>query len=564
MSLFNQIVLRLLFITFVNSFAGTLPLNPSFLNHHISSYKSFDFYEREKIISDGNKSLSIVLLFDCKKSEEVLGDSRQSISFSCLMEKHVSLGGDCSPALLWSHKTDNQRENNADFLMKSVVFHGIDKLDTAIYHSKNPTLYIADFPVLKQGSTLINRKLSPVYSLKNDVDTALELGDSIQLELGGSDLGSVILNSIAATYFMQGAYNKSLKSYKRVLDLSKKGNTDTHRTSRCLSYLNLANSYSGLGDFKQAFYHQDMYFSLNDSLQNEFKRKEIAKIQAEYTLLKNITEINNSKLKVKKAQLISYGLVFLLFLIVIAGWFLFKLAKLNRKNMRLEFYQQQLLNENKLKKMESLMQVRCMNAALDGRLEERKNIACILHNNVSSLLASASLHLHASRAILNCEVPEEINKSQEILSEAAQEIRDLSHTLMSSLLLKFGLDHAILDLCEQASNSKLCIKGECVGLKRYDQNFEIKMHAVVNELVNNILKHSGGDKASVVIEDKGSKIHLLITDNGMGFEMDKVLEKEGLGLSQVKYRVLSMDGVFIVNSKLGIGTEIFVSVPVKP
>lgn len=580
MCLFEKIILCVLCFITLDSHAGNFKsyLEPdvlsrgnSLFNNLLTFEENTTFTEIEKLIAEGRMTDGVALLLEYIEEQENLKNKKEIVKAYSFMADILKNNGDYKQSLTYYYKVDKYIQNDsillsANCFRKGGNFQKLSELDSAMHHYKMALLYTSNFPELQEEKAKINSNLSGIYYLKRDFDKALEvaqLADSIQAGLGNSVIRAGVLNSIGAIYYMKGDYKKSLKSYKKVLELSQLGNTDVHRRTRSLSYINLAYAYSGLGDFEEAFYHQDMYFTLNDSLQSELKYKEINEIQAKYALVKKTTEINDANLKIKKVQFMSYGLGLILFLIVTGVWFLIKFNKLNRKNMRLEFSQQQLLNENKFKKLEGLMQLRSINAALDGRLEERKKIASILHDNVSALLSSANLHLHASKALLKCDVPEEINKSQEIISEAAAKIRDLSHTLISSVLLKFGLGYAVQDLCEKSSNSQLNIICDCIDVKRYNQNFEIKLHNIVNELVNNILKHSKADEASVVIEDKASKLHLVIKDNGIGFEMDKVLQKDGLGLSQVNYRVLNMGGVFIVKSKPGEGSEIFVSVPIK-
>jgi two-component system NarL family sensor kinase len=93
---------------------------------------------------------------------------------------------------------------------------------------------------------------------------------------------------------------------------------------------------------------------------------------------------------------------------------------------------------------------------------------------VSSLLSSANLHVQASRKQFKGKVLIEIDKTQKIIKEASRKIRNLSHSLVSSVLLKFGLNFAIKDITEKYSNSQLSIDTQIEGLKRYNQNFEIK------------------------------------------------------------------------------------------
>jgi len=228
------------------------------------------------------------------------------------------------------------------------------------------------------------------------------------------------------------------------------------------------------------------------------------------------------------------------------------------------FYKNYKLKEqNKLEQIHNNLQTRIINATIDAKEKERKSIAEILHDSVSALLSSANLHLQASRSQLKTHVPIEISKAQEIVNEASVKIRDLSHELISSVLLKFGLAFAVHDLCEKYSNSEIQFISDDNGIKRYHQEFEIKIYNIIEELINNILKHSKAKNASInLMERNGDKLLIQIIDDGNGFDVKRARKKDGLGLSHIEARIKIMQGVFNINSKQGEGTSIFISVPI--
>ena len=101
------------------------------------------------------------------------------------------------------------------------------------------------------------------------------------------------------------------------------------------------------------------------------------------------------------------------------------------------------------------------------------------------------------------------------------------------------------------------------GIKRYDQEFEIKIYNIIEELVNNIIKHSNADNASIMLKEReGNKLIIQIIDDGKGFNVKRAITKNGLGLSHIEARIKVMKGVFSINSKRGDGTSIFISSPI--
>jgi signal transduction histidine kinase len=218
-----------------------------------------------------------------------------------------------------------------------------------------------------------------------------------------------------------------------------------------------------------------------------------------------------------------------------------------------------------MKQIESEIHIKILNATLDGKETERKEIAAILHDNVSAILSAASLHLEASKNKIKGEKPIEFKKTQALISEASTKIRDLSHQLISAVLLKFGLDYAIHDLCHKYSNSELKIKCRTENLSRYEQNFEIKINNILEELINNILKHSNAKTAMVeVLEDSQLQLHIKIQDDGDGFDTAKKFTGEGIGIQQIAARVKMMKGNFSIHSDINTGTNVTIQVPCIP
>ena len=251
------------------------------------------------------------------------------------------------------------------------------------------------------------------------------------------------------------------------------------------------------------------------------------------------------------------GLI-LIALIVVIGYY-----NIRQKNLQLKLSRTELLQNQNLDKLKSEYQARALDATLNGRESERKEIAETLHDNVSALLSSANLHLQATKKQFAEGVPLEIDKTQEIIAEASQKIRDLSHTLVSSVLLKFGLNFAIRDIAEKYSNSELNIDTEIEGLRRYDQKFEIKTYNIIQEFVNNILKHSKAKNAIIKLKEEEDHILMQIFDDGIGFDQTQIVLKDGLGINQIEARIQIMKGKLEINSQKGKGTQIKVELPIK-
>lgn len=207
-----------------------------------------------------------------------------------------------------------------------------------------------------------------------------------------------------------------------------------------------------------------------------------------------------------------------------------------------------------------------INAGIDSQETEQRKIAAFLHDNINSLLSSAGLHLNAFTTKHNIE-SEEIKKAKAILTEAHDHLRDMSHDLVPSLLVRFGLIHALEDLCERNSNSLTHFKfsSSIAADTRYSEKFEMKLYSIVSELFNNIIKHSEAQKAKISLFEIQNQLIIIIHDNGKGFAAEKLNAIEGFGLNRIRVRIKKLKGTFSIVSPAKnekIGTSIKIKVPI--
>ncbi|WP_291146455.1 sensor histidine kinase [Flavobacterium sp. UBA7680] len=258
----------------------------------------------------------------------------------------------------------------------------------------------------------------------------------------------------------------------------------------------------------------------------------------------------------KREQLRNKKVVSLFIVLIVILFFLFYLVyqnnKLKQKIKRKDTKQKILLN--------------VINAGIDSQETEQKKIAAFLHDNINSLLSSAGLHLNVFTAKNNIQ-SEEIQKAKAILSETHDLLRDISHDLVPTLLVRFGLIYALEDLCERNSNSSIHFEftSSVATDTRYSEKFETKLYFIVSELFNNIIKHSEAQKAQISIHENNNQLIIIIHDNGIGFSAEKLNEIEGFGLNRIRVRIKKLKGSFSIISRAdeNTGTSIKIKVPIS-
>ncbi len=371
------------------------------------------------------------------------------------------------------------------------------------------------------------------------------------------------MNNLGNISLSQKKYEKAKKFYLDGINLIRNDKSSKATSVRANLCFNLAWAMRNLKDYK-AYDWQEKFYDIQDTIREKELRGIIEQMTYKYDfdgqkkLFDKEQEVIILKEKDKTRTIVAVAVFLLILLLFVIGYYVYR-----QNNLQLKLTKSELLQNQSLDRLKSESQARILDATLNGREKERKEIAETLHDSVSAMLSSANLHLQATRKRFENGVPIEIIKTQEIITETSKSIRDLSHTLVSSVLLKFGLDLAISDIAVKYSNSELIIETEFEGLRRYKQEFEIKTYNIIQEFINNILKHSKAKKAIIKLKEENGLLLIEVSDDGVGFNKTEITIKDGLGINQIEARIHMMKGKFNVSSKKGKGTQINVELPVQ-
>lgn len=469
-----------------------------------------------------------------------------------IVESYLKEGATSSPL---------SKDLAGNYLRIGSSYQYLKQKDSAIaYYKKIENLNFLDNEGLK-NKALAFANLTGLYetdSLHNKAiyyaNESIKINKKINNNLGQA----TVLNNLANIYMAQNKFEEAKEKYFEGIEIIKNDNSEKAVRKKADLYFNLAWSMRNLKEY-EAYDYQEKSYEIEENIRDVEIKRIIEKVTAEYNVDNVKKEEENKRFKQKTTFLI-YGGIALIIILALLFWLNF--YKLKQKNLSLKLSQTQLLQNRNIEKLKSDSQARILNATIDGKESERKEIAETLHDSVSALLSSANLHLIATKQYFNGKTPIEIDKTQNIITEASQKIRDLSHTLVSSVLLKFGLNFAIKDMATKYSNSVLNIETDVNGLQRYHQNFEIKVYNIMQEFVNNILKHSKANNAFIRLFEKDNCICFDISDDGIGFDKTKITEKDGLGINQIEARIQMMNGEFSIKTSPGEGTVINVKLPV--
>lgn len=204
-------------------------------------------------------------------------------------------------------------------------------------------------------------------------------------------------------------------------------------------------------------------------------------------------------------------------------------------------------------------QTRFTQQLITSQEAERKRIASELHDGLGQ-----SLVVIKNRAMLGIKkgddaerVVKELSNISESATQALEEVREITNNLRPQLLDRLGLTKALTAMCKKVSG---VVEIDCdVDLidNLFSENEEISIYRIVQESVNNIIKHSNASNAIVTIKRDENKLQITIEDNGKGFDVGNAkFNGSGLGLIGLKERAQLLNGEIVIDSKIGEGTKI--------
>ncbi|PKP50061.1 MAG: hypothetical protein CVT94_02970 [Bacteroidetes bacterium HGW-Bacteroidetes-11] len=206
-----------------------------------------------------------------------------------------------------------------------------------------------------------------------------------------------------------------------------------------------------------------------------------------------------------------------------------------------------------------------LRSTIDGQDLERQRLSRELHDGIGQNLIAIRLKLGAIEDNLSIQENEKIKTAIVMADNLIDEVRAISNALMPPALHEFGLNSAVRQLCNTLNESKgiaIDFQGEISGTN-LSRKSRLYIFRVIQEIINNVAKHSEADKFTIFAETKDEALTISISDNGKGFNEGSPCSSSGHGLSNIKERIDLIKGSLTLNSSEGNGTQFKITIPVN-
>lgn len=309
------------------------------------------------------------------------------------------------------------------------------------------------------------------------------------------------------------------------------------------------------------------YLELQRSLKDSMFALENLRLSADYQALYETREKEKQVFEQQEviAQQTSNRnklvLGFSLFILLASGSFLFYRRQV--KHQAELAAMNTAIQRQQIQELKQQQQILSMSAMIEGQEAERLRIAKDLHDGIGGLLTSVKAHFGAIETEL--QKIRDLNiyeKTNQLIDEACVEVRRISHNMVPHALSISGLGGALEDIAAQLERRGIqCDLETNEALQTLEEKRAVLIYRIIQELVNNIQKHADASQVLIQVLGIEDSIHILVEDDGKGFDTESPEARRGLGRKSIDSRVNYLDGTIEFDSVIQVGTTVSIRIP---
>jgi two-component system NarL family sensor kinase len=395
--------------------------------------------------------------------------------------------------------------------------------------------------------------LCDLYQGRNQFDEMLKAGEkslALARELQSRQIVAYSLYNVAYANFFKGNNAKARSDINEALEIATK---DTLRDELKNSYMVLSYIAARDGDYEVSGWARRKTDSIQEAVLNEQVIKSTSELEKKYETEKKDKQINLQQAQLERRRIFSLiliGSIAFIFIIVV-----------------LIYRQKQKLHRQRISELEKEKQLTSTESVLKGEEQERSRLAKDLHDGLGGMMSGIkySLQTMKKNLIMTPENQQAFERSMDMLDSSIREMRRVAHNMMPEALVRFGLDTALSDFCDDVNQSgALQVSYQSIGMTKaeIDQTTAITIYRVIQELINNTMKHASARSAIVQVSKTNGIITITVEDDGKGFDPAILQASGGMGWNNIQSRVGYLKGKLDVQSGLGKGTSVHIELNV--
>ena len=418
-------------------------------------------------------------------------------------------------------------------------------LKTAVNDSLDNTLVFAYY-----------QKVGLIHYLENNfsaAETNFKKALTFTTDPMHSSTKAYILGFYARNELKRGNTSKAKTIADEYLAIAKANNNKNHLVD---AYATLSDCYKKTGSTPKALEYLQKSVVIKDSLLTETNLRQANTLASIYEVEKKEKEILGLRSKseiqeinLKKESLLNKILFGGALALIILGF----LGYLNFRN-------RQKIQALKITELEKDKQLQSVDAMLKGQEDERNRIAKDLHDGLGGMLSGVKISFTAMKEnlIMSAENVGVFEHSIAQLDNTISELRKIAHNLMPEALVRFGLNDAIKDFCTSImSATHINIIYENLGeTRKLDNTANTYIYRIIQELINNAVKHGNPKQIVVQMTTTPNKILLTVEDDGKGMDANKMTISKGIGITNIQHRVNYFKGNIAFENKTPQGTVV--------
>jgi len=387
---------------------------------------------------------------------------------------------------------------------------------------------------------------------KTYMDNALALAR----ELKSSESELIAIKGLSFYYTYKKDYRTALKYGKDALSMSYRYD---YKSQRAKVFTQLSNLAYAMQDMPMGEYYATESEALEDSILNENINKYTVNLEKKYETEKKENQIHKLETEKLRQELLLHHKEIWNNVLSGSAFTLILVTFLSYRNYK----QKQKLQERRIAELETEKQLEATEAVLKGEEQERTRLAKDLHDGLGGMLSGIKYSFTTMKGnlIMSPDNQQAFERSMDMLDSSIKEMRRVAHNMMPEALVRFGLDTALKDFCNDINQSgALKVNYQSIGMEgvTVDQTTSITLYRIVQELLNNTMKHSRACMAIVQVTKSDKQLSVTVEDDGKGFDTNTLKNSKGIGWVNIQNRVEFLKGKLSITSKAREGTSVLI------